>query len=659
MKQNKLITLGLTAALILGGAYADDFDFGSEDFGFDDFGSSGTSSSNSVETSGKIETSVRDYVSTENADTAADTVVDANVDAQLKVKYSGSKADGEMSLDFNPETIKNHPEDILNEASATLYSGNFKLEAGKMKNVWGKGDKLHVIDNFNADDYSDFIIPDYLDRRIATPMIKGSYSFDSAGRWLSNIKLEGIYTPFLPTDRFATSGTWVPAQVTSLTGKVTDGAEDRLATAYEAYTAAETESGAIIGALSTLNADVLAAKTANDKANEGLTQATTALTNVNLVHDTVYKKLYEGAYAQVYGMTNNKTVAEAQAKAYAEANQEAKYQEYMKGVNSAYSSTYAKDVEKATTAIATAKDAVAATTYDYQEADGAYQEALKKYEYKDLDDAKEKLESDLTDKATKYMYALTMASELKADPSTIYPDTNTLKYGQAGARFTASTGCVDWGLSYYYGHYKQPSINYDKIETYLDKYMANETISDEDKFLAYDQKQTFGIEAATILWHFNVRGEACYNLTEDIDGTDPWVHNNSVQWLGGFDIDLPIWNMNVNIQETGTYILKNDEITGSANELFDVDYCPNGYTNNKLVANITTSFKNDQILPELTVMYGIENGDVVVMPKLVVKPTSELSLNATGMYMWNKDENSEFYAWRNNKFVQVGVSLNF
>ena len=42
----------------------------------------------------------------------------------------------------------------------------------------------------------------------------------------------------------------------------------------------------------------------------------------------------------------------------------------------------------------------------------------------------------------------------------LYPDDlKTLKYGQAGARLTGTLGGIDWGASYYYGHYKQPSAN--------------------------------------------------------------------------------------------------------------------------------------------------------------------------------------------------------
>lgn len=63
--------------------------------------------------------------------------------------------------------------------------------------------------------------------------------------------------------------------------------------------------------------------------------------------------------------------------------------------------------------------------------------------------------------------------------------------------------------------------------------------------------------------------------------------------------------------------MNNDEITGPM-AASDVDYNTNGYSNNKIVTNITTSFANEKVLPEVTVMYGIENGDVVVMPKLVV-----------------------------------------
>ncbi|MCQ2983079.1 MAG: hypothetical protein MJ178_10035, partial [Treponemataceae bacterium] len=223
MKLNKLAAAGLISLLAMGTAAAqefDDFDFGMDDFGF----GADTGMGSAVEITGVLSADVRAYVADEKTDSLSDMAVKGSADGSLTVRYSGSQADAEIVL-------KNDPEDVVEEAVLTAYMGNLRLEAGKMKVVWGKGDKLHVIDNCNADDYSDFIYPDYLDRRVATPMVRGSYSFDYAGNLLSNIKLEGVYTPTLPVDRFAESGRWTPAQVQALTGAVTAKATAELKTA--------------------------------------------------------------------------------------------------------------------------------------------------------------------------------------------------------------------------------------------------------------------------------------------------------------------------------------------------------------------------------------------------------------------------------------------
>lgn len=546
MKTKKIIAASIAGLFLLSGAAADDFDFENEDFSFGDSGDS--SSSSPVEISGTVSTDARFYVNDENTDNLGEVPLSGGAATGLSVKYSSSNADAEIKFNLNETTLKENQKDIIDEAFITSYIGNFKLEAGKMKNVWGKGDKLHVIDNFNADDYSDFIIPDYLDRRVGTPMVKGSYSFDYSGNLLSNLKIEAVYTPFLPVDRFKTEGRWMPSQVASLTGAVRESAKEKLSV--------------IISNLEQTRMEVTPVLTLAVKAQAGDSSAQSQLATL------------------AGGAANIPAYVEQQKAVLAEAN-------------------------------------------------------------------------------AAYTYALNNASALENDASILYPNTDMLKYSQAGARFTGSIGAFDFGASYYFGHFKQPSVNATKMDSYIEKYLGNEAITESDKFLSYDRKQTFGLEAATILWHFNVRGEACLNLTEDTSGDDPWVHNNSIQWLGGFDIDLPFWNMNVNIQETGTYVLGNDKIKESATELLDVDYSANGYSNNKIAANITTSFANEKIAPEVTVMYGIENGDLVVLPKLIYKPSSELSLTASGMYIHSRNDDSEFAAWKNNSFIQLGASLSF
>ena len=527
--------------------------------------------------------------------------MDATPSAALDLKYSGTKSDVELSLKIDEDTIKNHPADVIDEAVLRGYFGNLTLEAGKMKVVWGKGDKLHVLDNFNADDYSDFIIPDYLDRRISTPMIRAVYSLPFA-----NMNIEGVYTPLLPVDRFATDGRWTPAQVSALTGAATSSAALYV---KKLVTDCETARTGLAAATTIAKSSQLQAAAASAAAIE-YGNKITEYTNDIISAKT---KLAQAA-AGLITLTDEKK------------------SELNTGIEQATMAIVHCTAEKTAQEKAAAEYTSAATTAAAQAAE---------YQAK------------LTAADTAYTLALNNVTSVADN---IYPDLWTLKYSQFGTRATWTLGQVDMGLSYYYGWYKQPSFNASKLNNFLETYLANGEVSESDKFLAYDRKQTFGLEMSSIIWHFNVRGEFAYNLTDDTDGTDPWVHNNSIAWLGGFDIDLPFWNANLNVQETGSFILNGDECDKNT---MDVDYNKTGYTNNKIVANVTTSFLNDKVAPEVTVMYGIERGDLVVMPKLAFKPDQNLTLTASGMYIHCADEDSDFYAWRKNSFVSIGANYQF
>jgi hypothetical protein len=468
----------------------------------------------------------------------SDNTLAATPAARLGVAYSGNKADASLMLNLNEKTLKKYQEDIIDELILRGYflDSRLTIEAGKMKVVWGKGDKLHVLDNFNADDYTDFIITDYIDRRISTPMLRAVYAFGST----VPITLEALWTPFLPTDRFAKDGIWMPA-----------------------------------------------------------------------------------SYAQLATITRNVLM------------------------------------------------------WNYNN----------------------------------HCIELTDLSEFNEDD--MYPDTHNLKYSQGGAKVSGTLAAFDWGVSYYIGRYKQPSANLEAtllpIATALKykeaalKYkeaaetasasatraytagnmtagaeyanaarnyaaLASEAAANAKSVsrrlglpsLDYDRKQTIGLEFATVVGRLNLRGEAGFNMTEDWDGDNPWVHNNSIQWLFGFDFDLPISNLNVNLQETGTYIMNSNKVDGGVFAEYDVDYDPKSrYTNDKLVLNISDSWKNDKFKPELTLMWGIERGDFVMQPKFTFAPNPNLSFTLSGLIMYEKDEYSEFYSWKNNNFVNLGVKFEF
>lgn len=458
MKARTILSVALAGALLAGAAFSDDFGFDFGDDGGFDFGGDGASSGgiaaalSAISLNGDASLAGRVYVDQRKSkdDNSRLKVGDFPTavfpSLKLGIAYSGASTDFSGTIKLDRTSLGGgYYADILDEFTARVYvNGNLQLEAGKMKVVWGKGDKLHVLDNFNANDYTDYIIPDYIDRRIAEPMFRAVYTTDGG------IKFEGIYTPTMTGDRYATDDdVWFPKKMQPLA-----------------------------------------------------------------------------------------TIAKSKGK-----------------------------------------------------------------QVKDF-----------------------------------YPDTFAFKYGQAGIRSTFTLGPVDLGVSYYYGHNKQVSVN------------------SQDLTLHYDRMQVFGLEAAAVLWKFNTRAEFAYNLTADTAGDDPWVKNNSIGWVVGFDIDLPIHNVNVNLQNQGSYVLRNDKIKGET----DTDYDADGrYSNNKLVLAVTDSWDHEKTKLDVKAIWGIERGDVIVLPKLTRTLLDGFDVSLSGMFIWCKDEDSEFDDWQHNSFVTVGARYQF
>ena len=573
------------AALTCVPAFSQSDDFGFGDFGsgsdsaensssfgdfgdFGDFGGSasgGSSADTALTINGTVEANARAYVrkgsletDSENPDSTvyADSLddlqkfpVESDPKLTLKLGYSGANTDFSGKLKFSKTVLEDYNQDILEEFTARLYLGDWQFEAGKMKIVWGKGDKIHVLDNFNANDYTDYIIPDYIDRRIAEPAFRAVYSTSSG------VKVEGVYTPMMTADRLATSGVWKPAALTTLTGSVKSTATEAVAKAFSNYTTLT----ATVGTLSALAAEAQAGDTA---------------------------------------------------------------------------------------------------------AAAAYTAALSSAGYASLDEAKAALSS----AGTSYLYALNSASSLSAD--SLYPDTQQLKDRQASLRTTFTLGSVDLGLSYYYGHYKQPTVNKVQLAKYIADYMAKGGSSDLDTGIEYDQVQTFGLEgAAILLGRLNSRFELAYNLTKDVAGDDPWVKNNSIGWVAGFDVDLPINEMNFNIQTQGSYILHNKKIDDDeglsalykAAGIHGAEYDADGiYTNNKIIVDITDSYNHDKVKVDVKGIYGIERKDLIVIPTLTLNPHDDFTLNFSGLCIWSADsDKSEFAGWLNNDFFEISAKYQF
>ena len=548
MKRTKILALLATAAFLSSFATAQDMDFG-DDFGSDfggDFGDTASSSSfaaTALSVNGEAQVNFRAYVDDEGTSGLPidewNTWVDPK--GKLGLNYSNDSVSADVKFALSKDIITDYKSDIIDELTLEAYLGNFVIQAGKMKVVWGKGDKLHVIDNFNANDYKDFLIPDYIDRRISEPMIRILYNApNDAGPFTSN-RFEFVWTPFMTADRYAASGRWVPTQVKGL-----------------------------------------------EKSLKGIATDSISSTVKDLEENRTKLAVAQTGY-------NN---AESTYKAASEADK-AKYAAQMQAYGNA-----AKTAQENLTAL-----------------------------------------------NTTYLSQLSNSSSLADN---LYPDLYQLKYMQAGARFTTTTGSWDWGLSYYFGRDKRASFDYKKMEPYVQKYLEG-TAEEDDKFIDYDFLQVFGIEAAKTFGAYNFRAEAAYNLTKDVAGDDPKVHNNSFAWVFGFDRDIPVSELNFNLQTQGKFILNHDEIKNSG------DTESGTYkTDNKLVLNISDNLAHGKLKPEVSAIYGFEHFDLIIMPKVTWYVSDGLEFSASGMYMQSFIESrSEFGNWHNNSFVQISAKYTF
>jgi hypothetical protein len=487
MNIKKFSVITIASMLILNPIFSDDFDFSEfEDEGsessqsFDDlFGETSSSSSQSseLEISGTASTSLRSYLfSADWSDSddyqGANLYSLANTSLSLDISHSAEKSDLTSTIILNEDTFSN-PSDIIDELSYRFYDGDLIYQVGKTKIVWGRGDKLHVLDLINANDYTDFINEDYIDRRIGE--LEADVSWYKGGEF--NINVQAVYTPFMTADRLTYSSDEIWTQSSILDAN----------SLLEAY-------------------------------------------NVSV----------------------------------------------------------------------------------------------------DLEDCLD--------------------------------DTDQLKYGQFGLRTTGTLNDLDFGLEYYYGHYKTPSVAATSAMSALiaaanaglSSYLTADDISE---YVTYDKLQVLGIDGEKIVGKFNLRGELAYYYTEDFEGDDSDVHNNSIQWVTGFSIDLPVNNMSLNVQDLGSYIINYD---GSYTSL-NVDYSAAEACSNMFVTQISYSFDHEKIKTSLSVIVDIEDLDVIeyiIKPSLDVTLSQGLNLGIEGSYFTGSDD-SKFAAFNENGFIEVSCDYSF
>jgi len=483
-----------------GGSEADtDSGFGASFFG---------TAVSAIDWHGRVRFDSRAYA---DYDTLPDSEIASFADLMVELSYTGANSE----LVLRAETDHELRSPAIDEAYFRLFYDRFGVQAGYAKTVWGSGDGSHVVDLLNSSDLDDFINPDYLERRLSVPMVKGSVAFAEQRAGGAGL-LEFAVIPTLEPDLFPQEGRWAPADVAGMIDLV-EGFGQALVPVYAAYLSAG---------------------------------------NILPATDTVIRTLAESL----------------------------------------------------------AQDA----------ASGALR----------------------------------------------YENTDTLDHAQVGARASVPLGPVDLAGTVYWGYKKTPSP-----EVHLASAISPGQPSPGGYIdLTYDRLWAFGVDAATVLGPFNTRAEGAYYLTGDINGDDPTVPNNTIEYLVGFDVDIPVSNLNVNAQVIGSYILKSETIDDAGlvvggttaasllvlpaaqlNYEYDVDGI---YTNSIASVALTDSFANERILPSASIAMGLERMDMRFGSGIEFVLRDDARLEISGV-VYDGDEAGPFGQFSENDFVAVRFQYDF
>jgi len=199
---------------------------------------------------------------------------------------------------------------------------------------------------------------------------------------------------------------------------------------------------------------------------------------------------------------------------------------------------------------------------------------------------------------------------------------------QAGIRLTGVASGFDWGLQYYFGFDKEPVLPNLALVT---------SPSDlEGLTINYPRYHLAGVDAAAVLGGFNFRAEGAYTYYQDRD-----LVGKSDYWgaVAGFDRDLGISTLNLNIQYQGRYPTEGD-------------------TTQTVFTALRGTWLYDNLEVTLAGGMNIEDQDFLVFPQFSYKLSDSLHLEGSWK-SFEGDDDTRFGAFDDRDFGQLMVKYYF
>jgi len=224
-------------------------------------------------------------------------------------------------------------------------------------------------------------------------------------------------------------------------------------------------------------------------------------------------------------------------------------------------------------------------------------------------------------------------------------DLSTVKYAQAGARFTTTVGPADIGFQYYYGRLTRPAVSFILAPPLPIPSAIN---------FDYNPYHQIGADWAQVLFGFNVRAELAANITYDLSGDDGSVYNPSLAWSFGFDRDL-FAGINLNFQCNESIRLMHDKI--GKNPLVVDTEAGKDITSTRIIAAVTKKFFRDELETRVAVMWGIEDKDFLLIPSIIWTRSAVAVELSGGIFGGNED--GEFGQFWENSFIKAALTFRF
>jgi hypothetical protein len=232
--------------------------------------------------------------------------------------------------------------------------------------------------------------------------------------------------------------------------------------------------------------------------------------------------------------------------------------------------------------------------------------------------------------------------------------------GQFALRYTNSFNGFDFGFSDYQGYMKKPSINKMALTNPTSPTFLN------NLNMHFDKVNIMGAEIATVKLGINWRGELAYFITSDTKGDDPAVANNKVNYIIGGDKDLPLNNVNLNIQVVGEYKMNSDKIkknfivtSPTTTFNYDTDYDSQGkYSTTLIITQISDKYMNEKLKPNVKFYYNVEKHDYIIKPEVVLALNDERTLSIAYSAYGGKDD-TLFGQFDGNDFIEAKLDVKF